>query len=138
MKLNPSFILRRQFHHKVISSALASLFCCKTDLVKKKIVLNFFSTIFLCEQWDLNPHVINTRPSNVPVCQFQHARLSRQQKELYHLCGGLSTYFLKNFVFFYTLLNSYKTAKNKAIYIIKIHKGNKSILMIFIPLINKF
>ena len=41
-------------------------------------------------------------------------------------------------MFFYTLLNSYKTAKNKAIYIIKIHKGNKSILMIFIPLINKF
>ena len=91
-----------------------------------------------CEQWDLNPYVVDTRPSNVPVCQFQHARLSRQQKELYHLCGGLSTYFLKNFVFFYTLLNSYKTAKNKAIYIIKIHKGNKSILMIFIPLINKF
>ena len=28
-----------------------------------------------CEQWDLNPHAISTRPSNVPVCRFQHARI---------------------------------------------------------------
>ena len=29
-----------------------------------------------CARRDLNPYVINTRPSNVPVCQFQHARIS--------------------------------------------------------------
>ena len=27
-----------------------------------------------CARRDLNPYVINTRPSNVPVCQFQHSR----------------------------------------------------------------
>ena len=27
-----------------------------------------------CERWDLNPHVIDTRTSNVPVCLFQHSR----------------------------------------------------------------
>ncbi len=34
----------------------------------------FFRFIW-CGRWDLNPHVVsNTRPSTVPVCQFQHAR----------------------------------------------------------------
>ena len=28
-----------------------------------------------CGRWDLNPHVIDTRTSNVPVCRFQHFRL---------------------------------------------------------------
>ena len=36
---------------------------------------NLCCGFFWCEQRDLNPYVINTRPSNVPVCQFQHARL---------------------------------------------------------------
>ena len=28
-----------------------------------------------CGRWDLNPYVLDTRPSNVPVCLFQHYRL---------------------------------------------------------------
>ena len=28
-----------------------------------------------CEGGDLNPHVVDTRTSNVPVCQFQHPRI---------------------------------------------------------------
>ena len=36
----------------------------------------YFVTPSWCERRDLNPYVINTRPSNVPVCQFQHARIS--------------------------------------------------------------
>ena len=28
-----------------------------------------------CERWDLNPHVKDTRTSNVPVCLFQHSRI---------------------------------------------------------------
>ena len=27
-----------------------------------------------CGKWDLNPYVEDTRPSNVPVCLFQHCR----------------------------------------------------------------
>ena len=30
---------------------------------------------FWCGRWDLNPHVIDTRTSNVPVCRFQHFRI---------------------------------------------------------------
>ena len=28
-----------------------------------------------CGKWDLNPYVKDTRPSNVPVCLFQHYRV---------------------------------------------------------------
>ena len=28
-----------------------------------------------CGRWDSNPHVMDTRTSNVPVCRFQHFRL---------------------------------------------------------------
>ena len=42
--------------------------------INKIIAYRMLGMQFWCEQWDLNPHVINTRPSNVPVCQFQHAR----------------------------------------------------------------
>ena len=31
---------------------------------------------FWCGRWDLNPHVIDTRTSNVPVCRFQHFRIA--------------------------------------------------------------
>ena len=31
-------------------------------------------TYFWCGGWDLNPHVNDTRTSNVPVCLFQHRR----------------------------------------------------------------
>ena len=38
---------------------------------------HLFSGFIWCGQWDLNPHVVsNTRPSTVPVCQFQHARIA--------------------------------------------------------------
>lgn len=30
---------------------------------------------FWCGRWDLNPHVMDTRTSNVPVCRFQHFRI---------------------------------------------------------------
>lgn len=55
-----------------------------------------------CEQWDLNPHAISTRPSNVPVCRFQHARIfvSRSWKPtrlLYYLFSDLSTPFFNFF-----------------------------------------
>ena len=29
-----------------------------------------------CGRWDLNPHVMDTRTSNVPVCLFQHFRIT--------------------------------------------------------------
>ena len=29
---------------------------------------------FWCAKWDLNPYVVDTRTSNVPVCLFQHSR----------------------------------------------------------------
>ena len=31
---------------------------------------------FWCGRWDLNPHVMDTRTSNVPVCRFQHFRIA--------------------------------------------------------------
>ena len=37
-----------------------------------------------CEQWDLNPHAISTRPSNVPVCRFQHARMLGHESGCQH------------------------------------------------------
>ena len=42
---------------------------------------------FWCGRWDLNPHVIDTRTSNVPVCRFQHFRKSHltARKILAHL-----------------------------------------------------
>ena len=35
-----------------------------------------FDVLFVwCGRWDLNPYVEDTRPSNVPVCLFQHYRI---------------------------------------------------------------
>ena len=55
-----------------------------------------------CGRWDLNPHVIDTRTSNVPVCLFQHSRifsvgyLSQQPTMLlYHSDIYLSRVFAK-------------------------------------------
>lgn len=39
---------------------------------------------FWCGRWDLNPHVIDTRTSNVPVCRFQHFRSNRIDCERYN------------------------------------------------------
>ena len=36
----------------------------------------FLRSFFWCGRWDLNPHVIDTRTSNVPVCRFQHFRIA--------------------------------------------------------------
>ena len=45
---------------------------------KKKIGIPFRVSRFWCERRDLNPYAIDTRPSNVPVCQFQHSRDCKQ------------------------------------------------------------
>lgn len=44
---------------------------------KKRIPMAGYAMgiLFWCGRWDLNPHVIDTRTSNVPVCRFQHFRL---------------------------------------------------------------
>ena len=44
--------------------------------IKKEPLGSFF---IWCGRWDLNPHVMDTRTSNVPVCLFQHFRIT-----LYH------------------------------------------------------
>ena len=38
-----------------------------------------------CGRWDLNPHVMDTRTSNVPVCLFQHFRITLYY---YTICCG--------------------------------------------------
>ena len=54
---------------------------------------------YWCGKRDLNPYVKDTRPSNVPVCQFQHCRIfavfSNSAYLLYHSCGSLSSVFSK-------------------------------------------
>ena len=40
----------------------------------KKTPLRILNGVW-CERWDLNPHVKDTRTSNVPVCLFQHSRI---------------------------------------------------------------
>ena len=37
--------------------------------------LSLFRSLDWCGKRDLNPYVKDTRPSNVPVCQFQHCRI---------------------------------------------------------------
>ena len=36
----------------------------------------FAKPLTWCGKRDLNPYVKDTRPSNVPVCRFQHCRIS--------------------------------------------------------------
>ena len=70
-------------------------------LNKKETVIKTVS--FWCARRDLNPYVINTRPSNVPVCQFQHLRElfnSRQRCLLYLNVSHLSTLNLNFFKLF--------------------------------------
>ena len=38
------------------------------------LVIEPFLSVW-CGKWDLNPYVKDTRPSHVPVCQFQHCRI---------------------------------------------------------------
>ena len=41
----------------------------------KTAQIHCLSGFIWCERWDLNPHVKDTRTSNVPVCLFQHSRI---------------------------------------------------------------
>ena len=41
----------------------------------KTAQIHYLSGFIWCERWDLNPHVKDTRTSNVPVCLFQHSRI---------------------------------------------------------------
>ena len=62
-----------------------------------------------CEQWDLNPHAISTRPSNVPVCRFQHARMLGHESGCQHhrrpiqytRCSLVCQVFFRIFLIFY-------------------------------------
>lgn len=52
-----------------------------------------------CGRWDLNPYVMDTRPSNVPVCRFQHYRATNdiivyQIHEVKKFDINLSAFFL--------------------------------------------
>ena len=38
-----------------------------------------------CARRDLNPYVVDTRTSNVPVCQFQHSRITNAR---YYIIGA--------------------------------------------------
>ncbi len=46
----------------------------KKELRKPLIFIGLRSIVW-CGKWDLNPYVFDTRPSNVPVCLFQHCRI---------------------------------------------------------------
>lgn len=57
--------------------------------------------IFWCEKRDLNPYVIDTRPSNVRVYQFRHSRMnfcghiiSETAKSILSSCAGFVNRFL--------------------------------------------
>ena len=52
-----------------IKTGISPIFCKVKDPSEIPIGL-----LAWCARRDLNPYVINTRPSNVPVCQFQHSR----------------------------------------------------------------
>ena len=49
--------------------------CCKQPLAPNKRGHLSMSSFVWCGRWDLNPYVCDTRPSNVPVCLFQHYRI---------------------------------------------------------------
>ena len=52
------------------------------------------SLFFWCAKRDLNPYVRDTRPSNVPVCQFQH---SRSTNIIIAVSGAFVKSFIKNY-----------------------------------------
>ena len=54
----------------------SSSFLPKLSLSKKERGFAFAKPLTWCGKRDLNPYVKDTRPSNVPVCRFQHCRIS--------------------------------------------------------------
>ena len=58
-------------------------------------------SLFWCGRWDLNPHVMDTRTSNVPVCRFQHFRRCRRDRAR-HCKGYFSTHAAKMQGLFFT------------------------------------
>ena len=46
-----------------------------TRKAKRALQLALQRSFLWCGRWDLNPHVMDTRTSNVPVCRFQHFRI---------------------------------------------------------------
>ena len=44
--------------------------------MKKPRKRRVYEVLVWCGKRDLNPYVKDTRPSNVPVCQFQHCRIN--------------------------------------------------------------
>ena len=55
----------------------------KTKNSQTLVNKGFASSLTWCGKRDLNPYVKDTRPSNVPVCQFQHCRITILFAELF-------------------------------------------------------
>jgi len=65
--------------------------------LKNRLNKPFFNPLSWCGKWDLNPYVKDTRPSNVPVCLFQHYRISECKSyyiKTFRQCQGLFLNFL--------------------------------------------
>ena len=69
-----------------------------------------------CGKWDLNPYVKDTRPSNVPVCLFQHYRISECKSyyiKTFRQCQGL---FLNFFEYLFFLSPRLIKKRKKAVF----------------------
>ena len=109
MGLEPTYLLQRQnlnlvrlpFRHSRMTIptliSLQRLHICGRHIAAPLI-------FFWCEKRDLNPYVINTRPSNVRVCQFHHSRNQSRQYYYTHLFAFVK-YKIKNFYIFLILYN---------------------------------
>jgi len=81
------------------STQLALLASSQTvSRIKTKKMSFWTSSLFWCAKRDLNPYVRDTRPSNVPVCQFQHSRstgdiISYRTCNVNHLFGSFGKRF---------------------------------------------
>ena len=64
----------------VLFVACGYYFPCNCKKIKGEQPSSF--SLYWCGKWDLNPYVKDTRPSNVPVCLFQHYRISQMQELL--------------------------------------------------------
>ena len=75
-KVLPWSISPSRYRHSKKSRQIACSYIKPYQDIKNRVFISEipYEHSIWCERRDLNPYAKDTRPSNVPVCQFQHSR----------------------------------------------------------------
>ena len=109
----------RSFFYEKASTVLHLKFLPSKRKKARKYELFERCIYFIAQVWcgkrDLNPYVKDTRPSNVPVCQFQHCRICYSFRWTLSFCSCSVSFSLIIIAFIFSIVKAF-FQKNSTIY----------------------